>query len=802
MSRLSILSFVAGAVLLGIAIAIAIFKSENYERQKLKDRKIYTVAVKKVKTDFKPISKSNITKRNQYLFSLIRKLKKIKAKKNTGIDYTSLTKILNFSPDSIGYNSKEPYDDKFKPKQSKDKVYIDYCKQNPNDTMCKPKKLSCKDNNLLPGCQNKKQITEIKELIKKRIIKNSSKKDILNLDALLFNINDIIDLLNIYLMDIRTVQQLIQLLYSPTLEDRWKTGTSSLNGRVKMENAYYGEWSVSTIVRDSQYDMFGNDMYGLLSIGDNMSRTQRAGRYIFAGWENRMDLINTRRSENLGFGRPDTTTLDYGPECANDDTEVYGKFGQGTEVRPKNNEIWTCYPIKNCPGQSGKTIISFRKGKLTEKIPPSSLRSGNSTYLTNHTIIKDENGNIISYGIVNSKADWIAYDTLGQFICVPNDLELEYLDIYTYEHDELDNFILQKVNRAYFWQGRTDENEGLAGDGAKITAGTFGNDGLLYLLCDDAPIRWPYFSSFRGILVYRPMIIEGDWKLVLVRQISFDVEGDLVGLTKVDSPLFLNISRTPLLVAMELNEDVLTLDNVSLHQITPIDVVCPAVDFDNNGNFIGVADRCSFGTFLDTESILEDWGCGIGIVLYNLFRSINYLSTTTETPYTLKRTDNRSMQLFSGFRDYLEQVLQLDQDIDLDQVEIYDNMCLIGNWGREYQGTRAMCMGYTVYFQNKITETRNNVTKLRGEFLNTLIHELAHTRQFVQLGESHYNFGCSYGIGVCDSIDISGSSYVQVYMEEEARYVYTTYLINQRIAQTYNMNIWPNSFDKTYSENC
>ena len=89
-----------------------------------------------------------------------------------------------------------------------------------------------------------------------------------------------------------------------------------------------------------------------------------------------------------------------------------------------------------------------------------------------------------------------------------------------------------------------------------------------------------------------------------------------------------------------------------------------------------------------------------------------------------------------------------------------------------------------------------------GEFLNLIIHELTHTRQFVQLGESHYNFGCSYGIGVCDSIEVLGNSYRQVYMEQEARNQYNTYKINQDIANRYNMNIWPNSFNIIIQSNC
>jgi hypothetical protein len=726
------------------------------------------------------------TNSNNYLWDIIKKLHKIKLQKVKGIDYASITKIINFSDNSIGFNAKEMY----KYDTSNIPKYSNFCKQYPKNILCK-KPFDCKKNNLTPGCQSKETLDKLKDLIKRKIVKNNKN---INIDLLLSNSN-ISFLLNVLLSNLTTVEQILRILsYLSSDKDRWQTGTNLLNSRVKIENAYYGDWSVSTIVRDSEYDMFGNDMYGLLSIGDNNSHISITGRYIFAGWENRMDLINTRRSQNLGFGLVRNTTLDYGPECVNDNTEDYGEFGQGTEVRPKNGNLWTCFPIKNCPGNNNKTIISFRKGTLTQKISPSSIRVENQSFLTNHTIIKNENGDIISYGVLDTKSDWIAYDTIGEFICVPNDLELDYLDIYKYEHDELDNFILQKVNRARFWQGNTDVNEGLAGDGAQITAGTFGNDGLLYLLCDDSPIRWPYLSSFRGILVYRPIVLEnGDWKLVLVRKISFDVEGQLVGLTKVDSPDFVNISRTPLLIAMELNDDIFTLDNISLHQITPTDVVC------NTGRNV---DRCSFGTFLDSESIFEDWECGLGIVTYNIFRSINYISTKNETPYTLKRTDARSMQLFSGFRDYLEQVLQLNQDIDLDRVEIYDDMCIVANWGREHQTARAMCMGYTIYFQSKITRTKNDVTKLRGEFLNTLIHELTHTRQFVQLGESHYNFGCSYGIGVCDSIEVSGTSYAQVYMEEEARYVYELYLINDSIATQYNMNIWPNSFNMSVAANC
>ena len=761
-----------------LILFIVFKKNETYN-----NNKIVTNAIYKKYNDFDRNKKQKIN----YVFNIIKKLQKIKNMKNNGIDYYAITKIIKFNPDSIGYNmSKEMYD-YFSPKPDKNtnSVFKDYCKIYPNDKRCK--KIDCKSNNLLPGCQTPDQIQKLKDLIKKRIKTKSDDK----LIDLLKDTN-IIVLLNVLLLNFTTIEQIINLLYPASFQDRWKTGINKLNSRIKIENAYYGEWSISTILRDSQYDRFGNDMYGLLAIGDNMSHSNTAGRYIFAGWENRMDLINTRRSSNLGFGRTDLGTLDYGPECANDDTEDYGKFGQGTEVRPKNGHIWTCFPIKDCPGQANKTIISFRKGTLTEKIAPSSINVDGQRYLTNHTIIKDENGNIISYGIVNSKADWIAYDSVGEYICIPNDSVIEYLDIYTYDHDELDNFILQKVNRAYFWQGRSDENNNLAGDGAKITAGTFGNDGLLYLLCDDSPISWPYFSSFRGVLVYRPYILSnGEWKLLLVRKISFDVEGELVGLTKVDSPSFMNISRTPILVVMELNEDIVTLDNISLHKLTPVDVVC-----DVN------VDRCSFGTFLDTESIFEDWQCGIGIGLYNSFRFINYMSTTNETPYTLKRTDSRSMELFAGFRDYLEQVLQLDQDIDLDRVELYDNMCVVGNWGAQRQTTRAMCMGYTIYIQSKMTRTKNNVTKLRGEFLNLIIHELTHTRQFVQLGESHYNFGCSYGIGVCDSIEVSGNSYRQVYMEQEARNQYNTYKINQDIANRYNMNIWPNSFNIIIQSNC
>ena len=132
-----------------LILFIVFKKNETYN-----NNKIVTNAIYKKYNDFDRNKKQKIN----YVFNIIKKLQKIKNMKNNGIDYYAITKIIKFNPDSIGYNmSKEMYD-YFSPKPDKNtnSVFKDYCKIYPNDKRCK--KIDCKSNNLLPGCQTPDQI--------------------------------------------------------------------------------------------------------------------------------------------------------------------------------------------------------------------------------------------------------------------------------------------------------------------------------------------------------------------------------------------------------------------------------------------------------------------------------------------------------------------------------------------------------------------------------------------------------------------------------------------------------------------
>ena len=139
------------------------------------------------------------TNSNNYLWDIIKKLHKIKLQKVKGIDYASITKIINFSDNSIGFNAKEMY----KYDTSNIPKYSNFCKQYPKNILCK-KPFDCKKNNLTPGCQSKETLDKLKDLIKRKIVKNNKN---INIDLLLSNSN-ISFLLNVLLSNLTTVYRI------------------------------------------------------------------------------------------------------------------------------------------------------------------------------------------------------------------------------------------------------------------------------------------------------------------------------------------------------------------------------------------------------------------------------------------------------------------------------------------------------------------------------------------------------------------------------------------------------------------
>jgi hypothetical protein len=264
-----------------------------------------------------------------------------------------------------------------------------------------------------------------------------------------------------------------------------------------------------------------------------------------------------------------------------------------------------------------------------------------------------------------------------------------------------------------------------------------------------------------------------------------DVNDKLVGITQVTDPYRIPIANVPNLVVMERNDDYFTQDNVTLHQIIPVNSLlgCQNVGGSSGPLCNGFNENSEASEW---NEFLQEGSCGLGVLLYNSQRLLNYTWTTRDKAITLDHPALRN------FKRYLTDI-DFNNDIDLDKVEIYDNQCISANWFNhstgEPQTTRAMCFGYSIYFRSRLISPDG--TAVYGDMLNVLIHELAHTRQFVQLGESHYQFGCVYGEQVLFSLLETGESYYFVPVEAEARRFRLRYGIDGAIAMRYGIPVRP-----------
>lgn len=544
----------------------------------------------------------------------------------------------------------------------------------------------------------------------------------------LIKMKGFLDVANAGLGDLPPIELNIPDYELPVVDNNlWRSALRSPIYRTASGNP--GTWDKTIVVNDSEVSILGDDFYGLLSVGDAMTNS---ARYMLAGYNDRNKLISVHQSSNLGFGRMDIDESQGGPSrhqnsrlCSDSERE----YGQGTRISNRYGQVVTLFPII-CDGD--ETILDLRKGMNMEQ-----FRQGYKI------IVRDQDGNILNEdGKIAGICNWITYDRISNLLLTPNDYSCEYINLY-YVSLGTSALTLTLVKTAYF----LGDNFTRMRDSIDIEAACIASDGKLYVVKNE-------FNS-QGILVFTPYIHGSNWVLMKDGFIELDVDDTLVGITEVDDVRYIKTGNVPNLIVNEINEDYFSQDNITLHELVPKDAV------------VEIGDAAGeFGTESETgnwRDLGDEFSCGLGITIYNIQRNENWTNTTRDTPYTL------SHPALVGLKRYLSS-FNFNLDVDLDRVEIYDNMCLSANdWNYsdgEDQTTTAMCFGYTIYMRDILIQPDGLV---KGHMLNVLMHELAHTRQFVQLGESHYQFGCIYGESVLYSMLESDETYWFTPMEVEAR---------------------------------
>ena len=522
-------------------------------------------------------------------------------------------------------------------------------------------------------------------------------------------------------------------------------------GNTRKPYSYTGEWVKSIIINDSEIEALGDDFYGLLSIG-NVSTGGFTSNYVIAGQNDRSKLVNIRQSDNLGLGRSDLAEVSY--TTRNCLPKYSREYGQGTKIGIINGRITTLYPF--ICGDS-KTKLDLRFG-LNLSQPLANFR----------IIVKDTLGNILSTdGTISGICNWITYDKCSNLLIAPNDYECSYVNLYDVKLSAK-SLVLTLIRTAIF-----TERGSSSPDTHNIRAACICEDGNLYALVDEG-----LFLN-QGILIMElsSYSLGGgrvQWTFQHVSDIIMVVDDKLVGITEVDDIRIVKFSNVPTLVVVEINEDYITQDNITLHELVPTGAI--------------IRSRGPFGTPTETGSlrdIADTFACGGGIAIYNLQRAQNEYFITRGAPLTLNDP------ALIGYKNYLIS-RNIHLDIDLDRVVIYDNQCLSANYFKYDEGERhtvnGMCFGYSIYLRDRVVQ--NNGT-IRGRILKVIMHELAHTRQFVQLGESFYQFGCVYGESVLyPMLEHGGDTYSFNPMEVEARnFADRHWIRNVETARRWGINI-------------
>ncbi len=522
------------------------------------------------------------------------------------------------------------------------------------------------------------------------------------------------------------------------------------------EPRYNGSWEKTVVVNDSEIAGIGDDFYGIMSIGSNNSFNCR---YVVAGNNDRSQLISMPQSDNLGFGRSDLTEAQGGPAvrfnrslCSDSDRE----YGQGTKIGTYNGKTWTLFPII-CDGDETKL----------------DLRIGMDLRSSNHTIIvRNSRGDIANReGRISGACNWIAFDENTNCILAPNDYDSNNLNMY-HVHKGVTGLTITYIRKIYLTGDNFVINNSIS---YKMDGAVIASDGKFYTAINNIGLQ--------GIMVFRPFILRGELILLKEQFISLDVDDKLVGITEVDDVRYIKTANTPMFVVMEINEDYFTQDNVTLHEILPIDSVRRADGNDSDGT-PGIGSET--GNWRDLG---DEFGCATGITLYTAQRAQNWNMTTRSEPLTFNSPE------LAGLKNWILLETNIGLSLDLERVEIYDNQCLSANYWNHDDGedqiTAAMCFGYTIYFAESIVQSDGTI---RISTISSILHEICHTRQFVQLGESHYQFGCAYGESVLYGMLDTDESYYFSPMEVEAREFQARWIdlfISSNAESRYNLNLDP-----------
>jgi len=562
-----------------------------------------------------------------------------------------------------------------------------------------------------------------------------------------YNVFDLVDILfinvaqylygnrSIFIGDIGYLIELFSevILIQPFVNDNtWKNGGYGFVSR--NPRVYSGTWNKQVVIEDSEISALGDDFYGLTALTPNT----QGNWYVSAGVDNREKLVALPMSDNLGYGRSSLAVRKNLP-CYN---RSEGKFGQGAYIGFRGFTDWTVFPVKCYADRFTKLGFYFW---------------GHLLSVASVVNVTDMNGQLTSVdGTLGLNFDWVAYDKTTKYILVPDGSSPERCVLYDVNIDEY----TVNVNAKKFVQIIKSTNETLP-----IVAACFGCDGMLYALTND-------YDGFQGIVVFKPDVSsDSSWILREVDTISLDVNDTLVGIAGVTDPYLAQIDNYPILTVLEINEDYFTQDNLTLHKVVPRDAY--------TGGSYGVSSEASEWRELGQEAY-----CFGGILAYNIGSNLSYYFRTRDDPIKL---DHPSL---IGFANYLESI-GFSRDIYLPNVEVYDNQCLASNYWKyddgDRQSVRASAHGYTLYLRDKLI---NDDGTVNGWMLNSLIHELVHTRQYVQLGESNYQFGCAYSEGRLYAEEEHDSSYKLHPMEREARRFTTTYKVTAEIAEEFNIPIY------------
>ena len=510
------------------------------------------------------------------------------------------------------------------------------------------------------------------------------------------------------------------------------TWTQGGNGFITRNTTpYSGSWDVRVIIEDAEIGPLGDDFYGLTAIDPSIQNSW----YASASVNNRERITTLPMADNLGFGRSDLSTTKF-PPCP---TRSGNKCGQGAYLGFRKFTDWTVFPTKCSGDRFTKLNFRFWGHRI-------------SSVSDNNTIIRDENYQVTDRnGNIGLNFDWVAYDKTTKWILVPDGTTPTRLVLYDVDIEQYTVTVTRKKDVQLIKSSNDD---------LEIVAACFGCDGMLYAVTND-------YNGLQGIVIFKPDIApDRTWLLREIDTISLDVNDSLVGITNVKDPYLVQLQNYPILTVLEINEDYLTQDNLTLHKVVPRDAY-------EGGNY-GVESEASEWT-----ELVQEGYCGGGVVAYNIGRSLSYRMRTRDEGLTFNHPS------LVNFKAYLESI-GLSREINLDTVEIYDNQCLASNYWKyddgQRQAVRGSAGGYELFLRDELVRSDG---KLNGWMCNTLIHELVHTRQYVQLGESQYQFGCAYS----EAIYAVDSSYSNHPMEREARRYTERYKLTDDIVSRFSIPV-------------